>query len=168
MTYTTVTLQVPHFGTFLVQKLFNLKKTWNVAFRVMFKLPRETHCYFVEAISGKPHLKTVLIKRFLNFIDQIRNSKKVALKSVLELVIKDARSVTGKNMRNILLLTDKVKVNEITPEDISKIKYRVVPEEETWRVGFLRELIEVKHGDLQVFKFTADEVQDMLYIVCIT
>ena len=70
-------------------------------------------------------------------------------------------------MRNILLLTDKVKVNEITPEDISKIKYRAVPEDETWRIGFLRELIEIKHGDLQVFGFTADEVQDMLSDICI-
>ena len=30
-----------------------LEKTWNVSFRIMFGLPRESHQYFVEAVSFK-------------------------------------------------------------------------------------------------------------------
>ena len=42
-----------------------LEKTWNKSFRIMYNLPIETHRYFVEAISGSPHIKNILIQRFL-------------------------------------------------------------------------------------------------------
>ena len=86
---------------------------------------------------------------------------------MLDIAIKDTRSVTGKNMRNILLLTDKVRVNDITPDDITGIKYRDVPEDESWRIGFLKERIEVKHGDFQVNGFSFDAIEFIINDICI-
>ena len=111
-----------------------LEKTWNISFRVMFGLPRETHQYFVEALSGRPHLKTILIKRYLKFIEQIKNSKKTALKNVLTLVENDTRSITGSNLREIMLLTKKNTISELSPEDAELIQYKEVPDNETCRV----------------------------------
>ena len=116
----------------------------------MYNLPRETHCYFVESITEKSHLKEILVKRFLNFVKKIESSKKIAIKNVLNTVKNNVQSVTGKNLRNIMLLTDKVSIADLTPEDASSIKYREVPEKEFWRIGFLKELIELRDGDLQV------------------
>ena len=52
-----------------------------------------------------------------------------------------------------MLLTEKLKIADLTPEDADSIKYREVPEKELWRIGFLKELIELKDGDLQVSGF---------------
>ena len=53
----------------------SLEKTWNVSVRRMFNLPRETHCYLMEAISEQDHIGTHLA-RFVSFVQAIRTSKK--------------------------------------------------------------------------------------------
>ena len=53
-----------------------LEKTWNISIRKIFNLPLQTHKYFIEPISGKNHLKKILIKRFLSFLKQVQNLEK--------------------------------------------------------------------------------------------
>ena len=38
-----------------VQRLLN---SWNVSIRILFNLPRNTHRYSIETVSGVPHIKT--------------------------------------------------------------------------------------------------------------
>ena len=142
------------------------EKTWNVCFRIMFGLPRETHCYFVESITQKPHLKTILIERFLNFTIQIANSEKIALKNVFNFIKNDARSTTGKNLRSILLLLDKNDIDDLSPQDASKILYKEVPENELWRIALVKELIDIRQGVLEVEGFSEDELVTILNYTC--
>ena len=58
-----------------------LEKSWNVSIRRMFNLPRETHCYLIESVSNQEHVRTLLAKRFLNFVQSIRTSKKHVLRN---------------------------------------------------------------------------------------
>ena len=74
-----------------------LEYSYNKAVRLMLGLPLNSHRYFIEPLSGKKHLKSELIKRFLTFVDRIQKSSKTTLSYVLELVSQDVRSVTGKN-----------------------------------------------------------------------
>ena len=85
-----------------------------------------------------------LISRFLGFISQIENSQKILPKSLLQLIRHDCRSVTGSNLRNILLMTDKDDVTKVTQTDINNMIYMPVPEHEDWKVNILVELINVK------------------------
>ena len=142
-----------------------LEKTWNVSFRVMFGLPRESHQYFVEAMSERPHLKTILIKRYLNFIDQIRKSKKSALKNLLRLIENDTRSITGSNLREILILTKKKQIFELCLEDAELIKYKDVPESENWRIQCLTDLINVRCGISELDGFTEKDINHMIRFV---
>ena len=59
-----------------------IENSYNVSVKSMFDIPRESHKYFVEGLTEKPHLKSTLIKRFLSFTEQIMKSSKVALKSL--------------------------------------------------------------------------------------
>ena len=131
----------------------------------MFGLPRETHQYFVEAVSGRPHVKTMLIQRFLNFISQIRKSKKNALRNILKIVEYDTRSTTGNNLREILLLTKKNDISELSPEDAELIRYKEVPEEEVWRTQCLKQLIDVRWERSQMSGFTEKEIDGMISFV---
>ena len=51
-----------------------------------------------------------MLKRFLAFLQQIRNSDKEASKFLLESIYEDTNSITGSNLRNILLMTGKATV----------------------------------------------------------
>ena len=132
----------------------------------MYGLPRETHTYFVEAISERPHLKTILINRFLNFIRQIEKSKKCAIKKVLKTIKYDTQSVTGKNLKEIMFLVEKNDVCDLIPENAMKIAYKKIPESEEWRVSLLNELIEVKLGECLVEGFSETEINDLQQFVC--
>ena len=100
-----------------------VENTWNVSVRLMLDVPRETHRYLIEPLSNTEHIKKVLIKRFLTFLDQIRKSDKTASKFLLETIYKDARSTTGANLRNILLRTNKTDVCQLVPNDAFDVHY---------------------------------------------
>ena len=86
-----------------------LENTWNKSVRI---LPFETHRYFVEPLSGGLHIKKILIKRFLSFIESIKKSKKIIPKMLLETIQHDVRCTTGSNLRKIMLLVGKTNICE--------------------------------------------------------
>ena len=40
----------------------------------MFDIDRKAHCYFVEPLSEQKHVKMILVKRFLSFVEQLKKS----------------------------------------------------------------------------------------------
>ena len=144
-----------------------LEKTWNISVRRMFNLPRETHCYLIEPISGQDHAKTIMARRFLSFIQTIRSSKKQALKDLLRIVEFDTRSVTGRNLRTILLDTSVQDIRSLKSEHVTA-KYRDMPINEQYRVDFIKELVDVKKNELEVQGFTYDELEDILQHLCVS
>ena len=145
-----------------VQKL---EKSWNISVRRMFDIPIDTHCYLVGPISEADHVQTLMARRFLNFVNMIRKSKKVALKSLLKVVESDTRSVTGHNLRCILLKSKATHVHRLTPKD-ADFKYREVPAGEQFRVDFIKEIVEVKNSGLEVIGFTMEELEEILQHLC--
>ena len=149
------------------KEVVKLEKSWNVSVRRMFDLPRETHCYLIEAVSDQHHVKPILARRFLNFVNAIRTSTKHALRSLLKVVEYDTMSVTGRNLRSILLQTEAQDVRKLKACDY-KIKYRKIPRNEEFRVGFIKELIDVKNNQLDVHGFNNDELDEILQHLCVS
>ena len=134
-----------------------VENTWNVSFRLTYNLPRNCKKFLVEPVSDCVHIKKTFIKRFLNFISQIKKSSKIALKNVFHTIKHDCMSVTGSNLRNIMLLVDKASIEDLCPEDYNLVKYHEIPEEETWRVNIIKELVDVNWGECFVDGFSRDE-----------
>ena len=84
-----------------------LENTYNLSLKIMWDIPRETHRYFLEPNSKQVHIRFILMKRFLRFLEQIENSSKRAIKLLLSICRNDCNSITGKNLRNIMLLCNK-------------------------------------------------------------
>ena len=143
-----------------------LENSWNTAVRIMFDLPMQTHKYLIEPVTQAKHLKHVLIERFLSFLNQIEKSKKQIPKQLLSFIKHDVRSTTGSNLRNILLLTNKNTIEEITLEDIKTIKYNQIEKEDEWKVGFIREVTDIKFNQLEVENFSKEELDDILSYLC--
>ena len=143
-----------------------MENSWNTAVRVMFDLPQDTHRYFIEPISETRHLKFVLIDRFLNFLTQIEKSTKQVPKQLLRFIKSDARSTTGSNLRNILLLTGKDTIDEISRDDTKALKYHECEPENLWKTKMLTELIDVKNNKLTVDGFKYEELDEMVTFLC--
>ena len=143
-----------------------MENTWNVAMRLMLDIPRESHRYLIEPLSNVVHIKTVLVKRFLTFLEQIRKSEKSSSKFLLETILHDARSTTGSNLRNILLRTEKSDVSELVPDDALKVKYHPMKSEEQWRLPFIQDIIEAKNDQLSISHISDSDLDEMLTMLC--
>ena len=136
--------------------------SWNRSIRIMLGVPLNTHRFFLEPLSGLNHVKFILISRFLGFISQIEKSQKVLPKTLLQLIRNDCRSVTGSNLRNILLLSNKDDTSHLTQTDIKSMVYMPVPEQNEWKVDMLSELINVKWGEVVIEGFEAEEIDAVI------
>ena len=85
------------------QKFFS---TYNRSVKVMADLPYETHRYLIEPVTEQQHMSLTLIRDYLNFIQKVKNSSKQVLRQMYCVAKADARTTTGSNLRNILLLTN--------------------------------------------------------------
>ena len=63
----------------------NLEKSWNTSQRLMLDIPRSTHRYLIEPLSGRSHIVCSICKRFLTFSRKISQSRKTVLNNVLKL-----------------------------------------------------------------------------------
>ena len=76
-------------------------------------------------------------------------------------------TVTGANLRNILLLTNRLHVDHLTPSLVSNITYKNIDKDETWRVGLVKELIDMKSGDLEMPEgWSSEELDSILNLAC--
>ena len=144
-----------------------LENSYNRSIREMFFLPRETHRAYLEPISENRHLKSILIKRFLNFIEQIKKTKKTIPRRILKIIKYDVSSVTGSNLRNIMLVVGKNTIDDLNPTDAGVIQYAPLNDEDEAIVVLLKELIEVKHGDYVIEEFDKTEIDDIIRTICV-
>ena len=125
----------------------------------MLDLPYSTHRGLIEPLSGRKHLKRVIIRRFLQFIASINASSKPVLKTILDVTKSDTRATTGKNLREIMILAKKHSIDDITLEDSDSFEYFSRPPEDEWKTELLtfmlaeRELGNLDESDKQFMEF---------------
>ena len=139
-----------------------LEKTWNISLRMMLGIPRDSHRFFLEPMSASTHIMHSLYRRYMKFIDTIRMSTRRSLTSMLEIVMLECRSNTGRNLRRIMKKVNKHSINDIEMKDIQMLTYKRVPDNEDWKVDLAKELWKVKNNDLFIDNFTNDEISDLL------
>ena len=80
--------------------------------------------------------------------------------------MRDVRSVTGSNYRNIMLLLGKSRVEDVKLEDSSSLTYHTLDPSEAWKVSSIKEIINTKAGMLEVPGFQIDELEEILHHLC--
>ena len=119
------------------KEALHLFAAWNKNIKVIFDLPWATHRWVLEEITGKS-LKMMLLKRFLKFVNTIAKSSKPCLKFLLARVSLDVRSVTGSNMRSVLLSTGvQIVPGKTPPSTIMGQKQHIVPPCEEYKIPLL-------------------------------
>ena len=145
----------------------SLEGSFNKSVKIMCNLPYETHRYFIEPLSGGLGLRKQLIKKYLRFVQNLKNSSKPVIKNMYELCKKDSRTITGSNLRNILLLTDLPTTDDLSPR--VTIEYNEIMDKDQWRVNILKEILDMKFGGLDTPDgWSRDELDEIVHFVCVS
>ena len=107
----------------------------------------------------------------MKFIKFIKKSPKMAVQFLLEKVSRNCNTLTGKNIRFVL---DKLNVEDIfqvNPDRVkTDFKFAKISEENSWRVNFAKEIVNLKQNVLQLDPDTntlsEDELQEILDYIC--
>ena len=141
------------------------EKTWNISQRVILRLNFKAHRYFIEPLSRTKHIKFSLYKRLIRFVQKIESSKKGALRTLLYAVKQDCRSTTGENLRKMLMINTH-NVDEIQVHHLDQMRYKTFLDEDLWRIGIVKELLDVKSGVTVIPDFAHEEITSMIDWIC--
>ena len=78
----------------------------------------------------------------------------------------DVRSVTGSNMRNIMLLVDKMKVEDVILCDWKSIPYFKQRDEDVWKTSMIWEIVNSKTEIADVPGFDYGDLELILHHLC--
>ena len=136
----------------------------------MWDLSNATHKYLIEALSGE-HAYTMLIRRYVRFIQSILKSEKLVVQHLLQEVVDKCSTLTGRNIRKVVKITGVENIRDINPNLIwENIKFCELKKEEAWRVPLIKELTNLRVNLLTLDQtneaLTNDELEDILEYVC--
>ena len=99
-------------------------------------------------------------------MDNIAKNEKEAIKMLMNIAKKDVRSVTGRNYREIMLLVGKTSVNDVAKSDADKIEYFQMENKDKWKVGIIKEIIDVRSKVAEIDNLNSEELETMLTYLC--
>ena len=149
-----------------------LCNSWNVNARIMFDIPQDSHCWIVEELS-ECHARQMIFSRYINFIRTLANNKRPSIRALFRTVSSSVRSVTGSNIRRILLEAN-VPINPgvSTSSILRNHKVYTVPSSEHWKISLLKSLIEIRNSQWEIIfdneeqSFSSTEIQLMIEDIC--
>ena len=146
-----------------------LYKSFNVAIRICYNIPRNTHRFFIEELVNFPHPKIMLCSRFVKFYDTLIKSKKGSVRLLAKLSFIDEKTVLKSNLRNIAKDCHTKTLDELSPSTVkNNMRYFEVPENEEWRVSLLHNLLLVRSKQWTVDQLEDRKLEHMIYEVCTT
>ena len=122
--------------------------------RILYDLPFDTHCWVVEELSGGKHFKQMIYSRFLKYLSVLRKNKRSFIRTLYTIVQADVRTLTGSNIRRVLLDTN------LDPRSSSKYllsDWRAYEPADTWTVPLLASLLEMRQDNWEVLFDVEDE-----------
>ena len=122
-------------------------KTWNVNLRIVFDLPYDTHCWIVEEVSEGKHFRQMIFSRFLKYLKSVALNRRPALRCLYSIVKNDVKTMTGSNIRTILVESQ---VDPRSLETHALKDWRVYPQCDVWTVPLLRNLLEIRANNWEV------------------
>ena len=144
--------------------------SWSISVRHMWNLPFNTHRFFIEPLEGI-HSKTMFYCRFIKFLQSILKTDKKACIFMLYKILKDERTITGRNANLILKETNEDNILNVNV-NLFKRNHRFydLPDNSDWKINLVKELTNLKSNLLAVefddnSNLTTDEIDDMIIFV---
>ena len=94
----------------------------------------------------------------------IQESSKPTMKNMLAVVKTECRSNTGRNLRKLMHVVGKTRIDDLEAKDINYLTYNDIPPGDEWKIDMAREIIDVKNGDM-VVDMSPKEIDEILILV---
>lgn len=155
--------QLWDFNSDNVLKLYN---SWNVSIRILFDVPRNAHRYLIEPLSRCLHIKTLLASRFVAFSEKLNCTKKLCIRLLYNLFKNDHRTILCKNL-NSIADDCHILVDDLSKHNVKQnLTFSKIPDDQTWKVPLICELIDIKSNLISVDNFDYQELNEMIIFLC--
>ena len=140
-----------------------LVNSWSMSVRYMWDLPLQSHRYLIEQLGGQ-HAESMLIIRYVKFIQSLAKSPKMCVQFLLQKVLKNVETVTGRNVAYITRKTGhKFDILSVTPNLLKRsLKFCNMKTEDKWRVNMIKEVTNIKQNMLKLEGFSTEELDDSM------
>ena len=137
-------------------------RSWNTCIKLAWNVPRSTHNYLVDNFLGINHLsiKKQLLGRFVNFFKNLLLSNSSEVKVLANIVARDVRSVTAKN----LLLIENEAGLDPWKANSSEVKEKI-PNKDFWRLPLLCQYL-YKKKDMETDLDDTKEIDSLIFSLC--
>ena len=144
-----------------------LYTSWNIAVRDCFQISRLTHRYLIEEVSQSMHPLVALSCRFINFNKSLKDSSKPSIRLLAKVKRNDRRTVHGNNLALIAKRSETNDLDNISSHIVkTNMKYSAIPENETWRLSLIKDMLSIRTGNESLEIFEQNDINDMLLIAC--
>ena len=134
--------------------------------RSIFSVPKETHRFFIEELSGSTHPKVLMASRLVGFHKMMKTSERPIINLMATITENDCRTVHGLNLKRISKECNTAMI-DLAPIVVKQnMKYKCVPKTEEWKIPVLNELLEIKiFSDKSLPAKEQDELNEMIKII---
>ena len=134
---------------------------------MIFKIPPQSHNYFIESLSNCLHVKVMLASRFMQFHKSLLENKKSCIRLLSNICVGDQRTIHGRNIFNLQRVLD-CDMDDLSSSFIKEnLKFKPLPEQEQWRVPLLLNLLDIRNNSMVLDNFEKEEIEDMIKQICI-
>ena len=145
------------------EKLFT---SWNIAVRMIYKVPSQTHRNLIESLSNCPHAKIMLASRFIQFNKSLIENSKSCIRILSSLCLDDLKTIHGRNLHYLQSELNR-ELEDLSSSFVKQnMSYKPLPEEEQWRVPLLLSLLDIRNQCMEVENFGKSDIEDMKLDVC--
>ena len=144
-----------------------LTRSWNIAVKMIWDLPHQTHTYYLEPLSPVPHLEAVLTGRYIGFIQNLTTTEKPLLKLLFASCSSDLKSLTGQNIQFLCLKYNKLTLPSLLADknSIKFTKVNPITPGKSWRLNLIEEISLLKKDHLEL-EFDQEHLDTILNYIC--
>ena len=115
-------------------------------------MPHATHKRYLESLTEVPHLQSTLHSRYIGFVSNLNDSKKIHLQVLFHMCHRNQLSNTGRNIKFIKNQYEVESFKNMIEKKQAIKKNRVHPLEdgEHWKIEIIEELSLCRRGCLEI------------------
>ena len=131
-----------------------------------FKIDRTSHRYLIKSISNCLHPQVLLSSRFVKFHENNLKCNKSVIGSLSSLYKDILNTVYGSNLGKIAQRCN-TNIANLNPQLVkTNMRYFELPENESWRLPVIRDLLQARKNEVEITGFNIQEVEDLLRFTC--
>ena len=148
-------------------KAGQIYRSWSTCVKLAWQVPRSCHSYLVDNLLSVQFytVKQQLLSRFVNFVEKLLGSTSPEVCMVANMVARNARSTTGRNLLGIQRETGLDPWRAASWEVREAVGRAKVPAMQGWRVQYLGKLLDARR-EMDSKCEETDEVSSLIDALC--